>query len=48
MRIVLFVIIAALVLSIGAKLHRGSLFRWSAKRDAPNTEADGRGGNDFR
>jgi hypothetical protein len=48
MSIVLLVSVAVLVLSIGAKLHRGSFFRWSAKRDAPNTDADGRGGNDFR
>jgi hypothetical protein len=48
MNIVLIIIIAFVVLSIGAKLHRGSFFRWNDKRDAPNARADGQAGDERR
>jgi hypothetical protein len=47
MSIMLIVLIVIAVSSIGIKLHRGSFFPWSNKKDAPNAHTDDRGGHDF-
>jgi hypothetical protein len=48
MSIQLIGVIAIVVISIGVKLHRGSFFWWSKKKDAPEVHTDGRDADDFR
>ncbi len=38
MSIMLIIAIAFVVIGIGAKVRRGTFFRWSNKADAPNAQ----------
>jgi len=46
MNITLIVLIVVAVFSIGIKVHRGSFFRWSNKKDTPGARTDDRSAHD--